>query len=253
MITNKLQKVTNTMKKGLYNMTKHKFLVASTLFDVTFDEQFKALKFVAKEDIRVDTSVKTGVISVSEHNYVFMHPIANSPLITAPVDSGYIGDITIISSRPITLPKGYTFFLMELRKSDNNRALPKDMKLRDPAYKGDIGRDCYLKKSAKRKKDVQFMLQNINGHIFFPRSSAAKKGYEVWVNSETTTIRKSDLSLLTNEEAYSVVQMVDANVVKYVEEVEFVTPEDAELMISALSKKSDRGSKKEGSSDNGKN
>ena len=91
-------------------MTKHKFLVASTLFDVTFDEQFKALKFVAKEDVRVDTSVKTGVISVSEHNYVFMHPIANSPLITAPVDSGYTGDITIISSRPITLPKGYTFF-----------------------------------------------------------------------------------------------------------------------------------------------
>lgn len=233
-------------------MTKHKFLVASKLFDVTFDEQFKALKFVAKEDVRVDTSVKTGVISVSEHNYVFMHPIANSPLITAPVDSGYTGDITIISSRPITLPKGYTFFLMELRKSDNNRALPKDMKLRDPAYKGDIGRDCYLKKSAKHKKDVQFMLQNTNGHIFFPRSSAAKKGYEVWVNSETTTIRKSDLSLLTNEEAYSVVQMVDANVVKYVEEVEFVTPDDAELMINALSKKSDRGSKKEGSSDNGR-
>lgn len=233
-------------------MTKHKFLVASKLFDVTFDEQFKALKFVTKEDVRVDTSVKTGVISVSEHNYVFMHPIANSPLITAPVDSGYTGDITIISSRPITLPKGYTFFLMELRKSDNNRSLPKDMKLREPAYKGDIGRDCYLKKSAKHKKDVQFMLQNTNGHIFFPRSSAAKKGYEVWVNSETTTIRKSDLSLLTNEEAYSVVQMVDANVVKYVEEVEFVTPEDAELMINALSKKSDRGSKKEGSSDNGR-
>ena len=237
------------MKKGLFNMTKHKFLVASKLFDVTFDEQFKALKFVAKEDVRVDTSVKTGVISVSSHNYVFMHPIANSPLITAPVDSGYTGDITIISSRPITLPKGYTFYLMELRKSDSTRSIPKDMKLKDPAYKGDIGRDCYLKKSAKHKKDVQFMLQNTNGHIFFPRSSAAKKGYEVWVNSETTTIRKSDLSLLTNEEAYSVVQMVDANVVKYVEEVEFVTPEDAKLLIHALHKKSNRGSKKEGSSD----
>ena len=138
---------------------------------------------------------------------------------------------------------------MELRKSDSNRSLPKDMKLRDPAYKGDIGRDCYLKKSAKHKKDVQFMLQNTNGHIFFPRSSAAKKGYEVWVNSETTTIRKSDLSLLTNEEAYSVVQMVDANVVKYTEEVEFVSSDEADMLINTLHKKSDRGSKKEGSSD----
>lgn len=230
-------------------MTKHKFLVASKHFDVTFDEHFKALKFVVKEDTRIESSIKTGVISVSPHNYVFMHPIANSPLISAPVDSGYTGDITVITSRPITLPKGYTFFLMELLKSDDNGAIPNDMKLRNPAYKGDIGRDAYIKKSAKRKSDVQFMLQNNPGHIFFPRSSAAKKGYEVWVNSETTTIRKSDLSLLTNEEAYSVVQMVDANVVKYTEEVEFVSSEEAEMLINALHKKSDRGAKKEGSSD----
>lgn len=230
-------------------MTKHKFLVASKHFDVTFDEHFKALKFVVKEDTRIESSIKTGVISVSPHNYVFMHPMANSPLISAPVDSGYTGDITVITSRPITLPKGYTFFLMELLKSDDDGAIPQDMKLREPAYKGDIGRDAYLKKSAKRKSDVQFMLQNDPGHIFFPRSSAAKKGYEVWVNSETTTIRKSDLSLLTNEEAYSVVQMVDANVVKYTEEVEFVSSEEAEMLINALHKKSDRGAKKEGSSD----
>lgn len=233
-------------------MTKHKFLVASEHFDVTFDEQFKALKFVVKEDTRVESSIKTGVISVSQHNYVFMHPMANSPLISAPVDSGYTGDITVITSRPITLPKGYTFFLMELRKSGDNRSIPKDMKLREPAYKGDIGRDAYLKKSAKHKSDVQFMLENKPGHIFFPRSSAAKKGYEVWVNSETTTIRKSNLELLTNEEAYSVVQMVDANVVKYTEEVEFVSSEEAEILIDALSKKSNRGSNKEGSSDNGR-
>lgn len=230
-------------------MTKHKFLVASKHFDVTFDEHFKALKFVVKEDTRIESSIKTGVISVSPHNYVFMHPMANSPLISAPVDSGYTGDITVITSRPITLPKGYTFFLMELLKSDDDGAIPQDMKLREPAYKGDIGRDAYLKKSSKRKSDVQFMLQNDPGHIFFPRSSAAKKGYEVWVNSETTTIRKSDLSLLTNEEAYSVVQMVDANVVKYTEEVEFVSSEEAEMLINALHKKSDRGAKKEGSSD----
>lgn len=230
-------------------MTKHKFVVASEHFDVTFDEQFKALKFVVKEDTRIVNKIKTGVISTSPHNYVFMHPMANSPLISAPVDSGYIGDITVITSRPITLPKGYTFFLMELRKSDNNRSIPKDMKLREPAYKGDIGRDAYLKKSAKRKNDVQFMLENKPGHIFFPRSSAAKKGYEVWVNSETTTIRKSDLSLLSNEEAYAVIQMVDAEVVKYVEEVEFVSVDEAKLLIDALNKKSDRGSNKEGSSD----
>ena len=231
-------------------MTKHKFVVASEHFDVTFDEQFKALKFVVKEETRIVDKIKTGVISVSPNNYVFMHPMANSPLISAPVDSGYTGDITVITSRPITLPKGYTFFLMELRKSDNNRSLPKDMKLREPAYKGDIGRDAYLKKSAKRKNDVQFMLENKPGHIFFPRSSAAKKGYEVWVNSETTTIRKSDLSILSNEDAYAVVQMVDAKVVKYTEEVEFVSFDEAELLISALNKKSERGSNKEGSSDN---
>lgn len=231
-------------------MTKHKFVVASEHFDVTFDEHFRALKFVTKENIRIFDRIKTGVISVSPHNYVFMHPIANSPLITAPVDSGYTGDITVITSRPVTLPKGYTFFLMELRKSDDDeRSLPKDMELREPAYKGDIGRDAYLDKSAERKNDVQFMLENKSGHIFFPRSSAAKKGYEVWVNSETTTIRKSDLSLLSNEEAYSVIQMVDANVVKYTEEVEFVSSDEAEILIDALHKKSDRGSNKEGSSD----
>lgn len=234
-------------------MTKHKFVVASEHFDVTFDEHFKALKFVTKEDTRIFDRIKTGVIPVSPHNYVFMHPIANSPLITAPVDSGYTGDITVITSRPITLPKGYTFFLMELRKSDDERSIPKDMKLREPAYKGDIGRDAYLKKSAKRKNDVQFMLENKPGHIFFPRSSAAKKGYEVWVNSETTTVRKSDLSLLSNEEAYAVIQMVDANVVKYTEEVEFVSSNEAEILIDALHKKSDRGSNKEGSSDNERN
>lgn len=230
-------------------MTKHKFVVASEHFDVTFDEHFKALKFVTKEDTRIVDKIKTGVISVSPHHYVFMHPIANSPLITAPVDSGYTGDITVITSRPITLPKGYTFFLMELRKSDDERSIPQDMKLREPAYKGDIGCDAYLKKSAKRKNDVQFMLENKPGHIFFPRSSAAKKGYEVWVNSETTTIRKSDLSLLSNEEANSVIQMVDANVVKYTEEVEFVSSNEAKILIDYLHKKSDRGSNKEGSSD----
>lgn len=230
-------------------MTKHKFVVASEHFDVTFDEHFKALKFVAKENIRIVDKIKTGVISVSPHNYVFMYPLANSPLISAPVDSGYTGDITVITSRPITLPKGYTFFLMELVKSDTDGSIPLDMKLRNPAYKGDIGRDAYLEKSAERKSDVQFMLENKPGHIFFPRSSAAKKGYEVWVNSETTTIRKSDLSLLTNEDAYSVVQMVDANVVKYTEEVEFVSVDEAEILINVLNKKSDRGSKKEGSSD----
>ena len=222
-------------------MSEHKFIVSSTNFDVSFDEQFKALKFVTKEDTRIENSIQTGVISLSAHNYIFMQPMANSPLISAPVDSGYVG--------PITLPKGYTFFLMELVPSDTKRSLPKDMKLRDPAYKGDIGRDAYLKKSAKRKTDVQFMLENNHGHIFFPRSSAARKGFEVWVNSETTTIRKSDLSLMSNEEAYSVIQMVDATVNKFTEKVHFVSPEEAEELIYQLRKKSNRGANKEGSSD----
>lgn len=230
-------------------MPKHKFIVSSELFDVSFDETYKALKFVVKKELRVESSVKTGVISVSPHNYVFMQPIANSPLISAPVDSGYTGDITLITSRPITLPKGYTFYLMELKPSDGKHSLPKDMKLRKPAYKGDIGRDAYLKKSATHKFDVQFMVENSHGHIFFPRSSAAKKGYEVWVNNQTTTIRKSDLSVFSNEQAYSVIQMVDATVSKFTDKVEFVSQEEAELLIKKLHEKSDRGSKKEGSSD----
>ena len=123
------------------------------------------------------------------------------------------------------------------------------MKLHKPAYKGDIGRDAYLKKSAKHKFDVQFMVENSHGHIFFPRSSAAKKGYEVWVNNQTTTIRKSDLSVFSNEQAYSVIQMVDATVSKFTDKVEFVSQEEAELLIKKLHEKSDRGSKKEGSSD----
>ena len=93
------------------------------------------------------------------------------------------------------------------------------------------------------------MLDNKHGHIFFPRSSAARKGYEVWVNSETTTIRKADLSLMTNEEAYSVVQMVDTTVNKFTEKVHFVSPEEAEELIYQLRKKSNRGANKEGSSD----
>lgn len=230
-------------------MSEYKFIVSSTNFDVSFDEQFKAIKFVTKEDTRIENSIQTGVISLSEHNYIFMQPMANSPLISAPIDSGYVGDITLITSRPITLPKGYTFFLMELVPSDTKCSLPKDMKLRYPAYKGDIGRDAYLKKSAKRKTDVQFMLENKHGHIFLPRSSAAHKGYEVWVNSETTTIRKSDLSLMSNEEAYSVIQMVDATVNKFTEKVHFVSPEEAEELIHQLCKKSNRGANKEGSSD----
>ena len=230
-------------------MPKHKFIVSSELFDVSFDETYKALKFVVKKELRVENSVKTGVISVSTHNYVFMQPIANSPLISAPVDSGYTGDITLITSRPITLPKGYTFYLMELKPSDEKHSLPKDMKLRKPAYKGDIGHDAYLKKSAKHKFDVQFMVENSHGHIFFPRSSAAKKGYEVWVNNQTTTIRKSDLSVFSNEQAYSVIQMVDATVSKFTDKVEFVDKEEAELLIKKLHENSDRGSKKEGSSD----
>ena len=230
-------------------MPKHKFVVSSELFDVSFDETYKALKFVVKKDLRIENSVKTGVISLSTHNYVFMQPIANSPLISAPVDSGYTGDITLITSRPITLPEGYTFYLMELKPSDDKHSLPKDMKLRKPAYKGDIGRDAYLNKSAKHKFDVQFMFENSHGHIFFPRSSAAKKGYEVWVNNQTTTIRKSDLSVFSNEQAYSVIQMVDATVSKFTDKVEFVTEKEAELLIKKLHEKYDRGSKKEGSSD----
>ena len=233
-------------------MSKHLFAVNSENFDVTYSEEFKALKFIVKvkEGIRVLDRIPTGVISLStDHHYVFIQPANDLPLISAPVDSGYLGDITLITSRPVSLPYGYTFYLMEIVPNKAYPSKPKDMNLKDPAYKGDIGRDAYLKHRSEIKKDVQFMLENKNGVIFFPRSSAAKKGYEVHVNSNYTTIRKSDLSFLTNKEAYAVVQLVTATVSKYTDEVEFLDVDKASKLLNKLMKKSHRGSKKEGSSD----
>ena len=227
----------------------HLFLVNSEHFDVSFDETFSALKLIVKENLFIKESVPSGIIALSHRNYVFVQPDPTLPLISAPIDAGYIGDITLITSRPITLPKGYTFYLMELVHSNNECIIPKDMKLRKPAYKGDIGRDAYLKKSAKNSKDIQFVIENNTGTIFFPRSSAARKGYEVHVTSSKTTVRSSQLKLITKEDAYSVVQCVNANVLKYTDPVEFVDENDALFMLNKLRKTSERGANKEGSSD----
>ena len=227
----------------------HLFLVNSEHFDVSFDETFSALKFVVRKKLHIKDSVPSGVISLSHHNYVFVQPDSTLPLISAPIDAGYIGDITLITSRPITLPKGYTFYLMELVHSNKERIIPKDMKLRKPAYKGDIGRDAYLKKSAKNPMDVQFVIENNPGTLFFPRSSAARKGYEVHVTSSKTTVRSSKLELISKEDAYSVIQCVNASVLKYTDPVEFVDEKDALFMLNKLRKTSERGDNKEGSSD----
>ena len=222
-------------------MSKHLFVVNSATFDVSYSEEFKALKFTVKvkEGIRILDHIATGVISLStDHHYVFMQPAQDLPLISAPVDSGYLGDITLITSRPVSLTCGYTFYLMELVPTDA-----------EPVYKGDIGRDTYLRGRRPSVKDVQFMLENKNGVIFFPRSSAARKGYEVHVNNQYTTIRKTDLSFITTREAYSVVQLVTAKVSKFTDEVEFLTEENASELLENLMKKSERGTNKEGSSD----
>ena len=118
----------------------HLFLVNSEHFDVSFDETFSALKLVVKENLFIKNSVPSGIIALSHRNYVFVQPDPTLPLISAPIDAGYIGDITLITSRPITLPKGYTFYLMELVHSNKERIIPKDMKLRKPAYKGMISK-----------------------------------------------------------------------------------------------------------------
>lgn len=233
-------------------MSKHLFVVNSDTFDVSYSEEFKALKFTVKvkEGIRVLDRIATGVISLStDHHYVFMQPAQDLPLISAPVDSGYLGDITLITSRPVSLPYGYTFYLMELVPTDAEPVRPENMGIKEPAYKGDIGRDTYLRGRRPSVKDVQFMLENKNGVIFFPRSSAAKKGYEVHVNNQYTTIRKADLSFITTHEAYSVVQLVTAKVSKFTDEVEFLTEENASELLENLMKKSERGTNKEGSSD----
>ena len=228
----------------------HLFLVKSDYFDVSFDETFSALKFVVTEDVTIQDSIPTGVIALANKHYVFIQPDPTLPLISAPIDSGYIGDITLITSRKITLPKGYTFYLMELVPCDMKFDIPKDIKLRKPAYKGDIGRDAYLKKSYKNTKDVQFVVKNSHGSIFFPRSSAARKGYEVHVTSGKTTIRSSSLKIITKEEAYAVIQHVSAYVSKYQDPVEFADEKTALQLLHNLRKHSDRGSNKEGSSDN---
>lgn len=228
---------------------KHLFLVNSKHFDVTYDETFSALKFVVKEDTFIKDNLPSGVISLSEKNYVFIHPDPTLPFISAPIDSGYLGDITVITSRPIEVPKGYTFYLMELVKSEEKRKIPKDMKLNKPAYKGDIGRDAYLRGTAENKFDLQFVIENNPGNIFFPRSSAAKKGYEVHVTSSKTTIRSSNLNLITKSDAYKIIQWVNGQVLKYTEPVEFVEEKEALKLLARLKSKSERGSKKEGSSD----
>ena len=230
-------------------MNKHLFYTSSKDFDITFNEQFKALQLQTKDDIAIESSVPTGVYALGDHNYVFMFPIANTPLIQAPIDEGYTGNITLITSRPITLPKGFTFYLMELKGHKNEVAIPDNMKYKQPAYKGDIGNDTYLKRGAEVKSDIQFMVENGSDKIFFPRSSAAKKGYEVHVNHMYTTIMKSDLSLLTNEEAYSVIQLVKGSVSKFTDKVEFLTDEEFKDVHAKVSKQSERGSNKEGSSD----
>lgn len=230
-------------------MNKHLFYVNTEDFEVTFNEQFKALQLKTNKDLRIETSVKTGVYALGDHNYVFMYPTANTPLIQAPIDAGYTGDITLITSRPITLPKGFTFYLMELNGHTNPVTIPENMKSKEPAYKGDIGRDTYLKRGSEVKSDIQFMVENDSTKVFFPRSSAAKKGYEVHVNHMYTTVMKSDLSLLTNEEAYSVIQLVKGSVNKFTDKVEFLTEEEFKDIHKEVSSKSERGVKKEGSSD----
>lgn len=229
---------------------KHLFLVNSDKFDITYDETWHAIKLKLKEETRIEKSLKTGLICLSEFNYVFIQKDTTLPLISAPIDSGYLGDCTLITSRPITLPKGYEFHMFILEGCDGEKKIPKDMKLRKPAYKGDIGRDAYLKKSGKNTKDVQFILNNSKCNLFFPRSSAAKKGFEVHVTLEHTKVRKADMSLLYKEDAYSVVQHVSGTISKFKEPVEFLDDEQAEFLLKELTKKSHRGSKKEGSSDN---
>lgn len=228
---------------------EHLFIVNSEHFDVSFNEKFKAMQFTVKEDLYMKDKIKTGVISLSHKNYAFMYPINDLPLITAPVDSGYLGDISLITSRPITLPKGFTFYLMELKKSTNEFSIPEDMKLRKPAYKGDIGQDAYSKSTVDDTPDIQIMLENSTGKIFFPRSSAAKKGYEVHVNNQYTTIRKTDLGLITRSEAYSVIQLVRATVSKFSDPVMFIEEPEATELLNNLKSTSERGEKAEGSSD----
>lgn len=228
---------------------KHLFYVNTENFEVTFNEQFKSLQLKTNKDLRIDKSINTGVYTLGDHNYVFMYPVANTPLIQAPIDAGYTGDITLITSRPITLPKGFTFYLMELKGHTNEVVIPENMKYKQPAYKGDIGNDTYLKRGAEVKSDIQFMVENDTTKVFFPRSSAAKKGYEVHVNHMYTTIMKSDLSLLTNEEAYSVIQLVKGSVSKFTDKVEFLTDDEFKSLHKEVSNKSERGAKKEGSSD----
>lgn len=230
-------------------MNKHLFYVNTENFEVTFNEQFKALQLKTKKDLRIESSINTGVYALGDHNYVFMYPIANTPLIQAPIDAGYTGDVTLITSRPITLPEGFTFYLMELKGHTNPVVLPDEIRCKEPAYKGDIGRDTYLKRGSEVKSDIQFMVENDTTKVFFPRSSAAKKGYEVHVNHMYTTIMKSDLSLLTNKEAFSVIQLVKGTVSKFTDKVEFLSDEEFEAAHEKLTKASERGSKKEGSSD----
>lgn len=228
---------------------KHLFLANSSTFDISFDDTFGAVRLLLKQETRVEKSIRTGLICLSNYNYVFIQKDPTLPIISAPIDSGYLGDCTLIVSRPITLPKGYTFHMYMLEKVNTSPKLPDDMKIRKPAYKGDIGRDAYLKKSAKNYRDIQFTLQNSKGTLFFPRSSAAKKGYEVSVTIDSTKIRANDLSLIYKEDAYSVVQCVSGMVSKITGEHEFMDKETAENLLDKLKSKSHRGDKKEGSSD----
>lgn len=228
---------------------KHLFYVESEYFEVNFNKQFKVLQLTAKQDLRIDQKVSTGIYALGDHHYVLMFPVANTPLSQAPVDSNYLGDITIFTSRPITLPKGFTFYLFEVVEHTNEVVLPDDLKVKPVAYKGDVGHDAYLKHGAKVKSDLQFVLKNDKTKLFLPRSSATKKGFEVHVNNMYTTIMKSDLSLLTNEEAYSVIQLVKGNVSEFKDKVEFLDKEEFNKMYKKLSKVSERGTKKEGSSD----
>lgn len=230
-------------------MNKHLFYIESEHFEVSFNEQFKALQLKAKQDLHIDQKVSTGVHALGNHHYVLMFPTANMPLSQAPVDSNYLGDITLFTSRPITLPKGFTFYLFEIVEHTNEVILPDDLKVKQVAYKGDVGHDAYLKRSAKVKSDLQFVLKNDETKLFLPRSSASKKGFEVHVNNMYTTIMKSNLDLLTNKEAYSVVQLVKGSVSKFKDKVEFLSKEEFDKMYEKLSKVSERGSKKEGSSD----
>ena len=75
------------------------------------------------------------------------------------------------------------------------------------------------------------------------------EGYEVHVTSSKTTVRSSKLELISKEDAYSVIQCVNASVLKYTDPVEFVDEKDALFMLNKLRKTSERGDNKEGSSD----